>query len=410
MALIAILLAALGFVAWLLSRDPRAGILGASSLAAGCSAYLYSRKLGWGGEEAICNVGSTLNCDVVNSSAASMLGGYPIAAFGLGWFVGVVIGGFADEAARPRWFQFVGITSILQLVWCLWLGVEAARLGVACVLCLTIYAAVAINVVGGVRGARASGADPLDFLPALFGAPGGLAGGATAAALASWAVLRPATAVEVVKGAHGGGVAAVSAAWAVAPVRLDGDEPVLGNPDAPILVVEFADYGCPHCAMATKVVHDLVDASPELQVRFRTYPLTGACNPLAEDRGPERCRAAMAADCAHRQGKFWEMADLIFANQNSMADEDLRFMAAQVGLNVDEWAACMADPVSLAHVAADAAAGNDAGVTGTPAFFVKGPWGDRWVQMHNGTDGIAALVRAKREGTELPTPMDHQPL
>lgn len=117
MLLVVTLLAALGLAAFLLGRDLRAGVIAAGSLAAACSAYLLARKLGYG-ETSICNLSDTVNCDVVNLSAASMLGPVPISALGLGWFGGVALAaGALPETQRGRLWQFLTLTSALQGLW-----------------------------------------------------------------------------------------------------------------------------------------------------------------------------------------------------------------------------------------------------------------------------------------------------
>jgi len=79
-------------------------------------------------------------------------------------------------------------------------------------------------------------------------------------------------------------------------LELSDDDPVLGDPNAPYVVVEYACFGCPHCAMAFPHLRELVASEPKIQVRFRSFPLSGECNPSISKGGrPEVCRAAMAA-------------------------------------------------------------------------------------------------------------------
>jgi len=82
--------------------------------------------------------------------------------------------------------------------------------------------------------------------------------------------------------------------------------------------------------------------------------------------------AAEAAQCANEQGKFWEYHDKIFANQQALADDDLKKYATEVGLDVDKFNACYSSGKFRADIDKDMAEGAKVGVTGTPAFFVNG--------------------------------------
>ena len=87
---------------------------------------------------------------------------------------------------------------------------------------------------------------------------------------------------------------------------------------------------------------------------------------------PQAAPAAYASEAAHRQGKFWEMHDLIFENQQSMSEQVYVSYAEDLDLNVDQFKADMASPEVKARVDADAREANALGVTGTPAFFING--------------------------------------
>ena len=188
------------------------------------------------------------------------------------------------------------------------------------------------------------------------------------------------------------------------PIELDGSEAVLGSEDAPYLIVEWADYGCPHCARASLELKQLVQEFPQIQVRFKTFPLTSACNPgLDFDAGPDRCKAAMTAECARDQGKFWDLQRLLFANQGRFSDDDLAYMAKQAGVEMDGWFACMEGKEVVDGILADARAGTKAGVSGTPAMFLKGTHGDRFVEVVNAGAALR-LMEVHSNGGMLPEP------
>ncbi len=122
------------------------------------------------------------------------------------------------------------------------------------------------------------------------------------------------------------------------------------------------------------------------------------------DAGPDRCYAALAAECAGRQGKFWEMSALLFANQPNFAYNDLSFMAKQLGLDVAKWDACLDDPAAMARVQADAIAGAKAGIHGTPTFFLLGAQGSDWIEVSGGIEAVEQILVTSRAGNLPPAP------
>ena len=136
---------------------------------------------------------------------------------------------------------------------------------------------------------------------------------------------------------------------------------VLGPADAPITVVEYGDFECPACGAAYPVLKDLRE---RVRFVFRNFPLT-QIHPHAE-------RAAMAAETAGLRGKFWEMHDLLFENQDALEDRHLVRYAAALGLNVNAFVGALEDPKLLEHVRTDFSSGVRGGVNGTPTFFVNG--------------------------------------
>jgi len=146
-----------------------------------------------------------------------------------------------------------------------------------------------------------------------------------------------------------------------------------GNPDAPITIVEFADFECPGCGQfATLQGPDIkariIDAGLA-NFRFYDFPLTSI--------HPNTIAAHMAAACANDQGKFWEMHDMIFAGQydwNGQATSNPRkFMdnyAQQLGLDMKAFGACFDTQKHLPRIQANAKMGTERGVQGTPTVMI----------------------------------------
>jgi thiol-disulfide isomerase/thioredoxin len=139
---------------------------------------------------------------------------------------------------------------------------------------------------------------------------------------------------------------------------------VLGSPMAPVTIVEFSDFQCPHCAAANPELHRIVkEHEGRVKLVFKHYPL------------PSHTRAepaARAAEAAARQGKFWEMTDLLFTRQRALEDADLEKYAEQIGLDMARFRADLASEEVAAAVAADRAEGEAAKVEGTPTVYVNG--------------------------------------
>jgi protein-disulfide isomerase len=137
-----------------------------------------------------------------------------------------------------------------------------------------------------------------------------------------------------------------------------------GPKDAPITIVEFSDFQCPYCARVLPAVKKLQETyGDKLRVVFRHYPL-----PIH----PNAPKAAEAAACAQDQGKFWEMHDKLFGNQQKLQVADLKASAAELGLDAQTFAECLDSAKHEALWHADQEQGNAYGVSGTPAFFING--------------------------------------
>jgi protein-disulfide isomerase len=138
-----------------------------------------------------------------------------------------------------------------------------------------------------------------------------------------------------------------------------------GPTGAPVTIVEFSDYQCPFCKRAEPTVEQIVKRYPEqVRIVFRHFPLDNI-HPLA--RG-----ASEAAACANDQGKFWEFHTELFASSPKLEKDALRKIAEKLKLDLAAFDACVGERRYRAQVEADVAAGREAGVSGTPAFFVNG--------------------------------------
>jgi protein-disulfide isomerase len=154
-----------------------------------------------------------------------------------------------------------------------------------------------------------------------------------------------------------------------------------GNPEAACTLIEYGDYQCPSCGQAFPIVKRLQKHfGKRLSFIFRNFPLS-QMHPFAES-------AAEAAEFAGAQGKFWEMHDLLYENQNRLGEEGLlEELAEELGLARKSLLQALESKEFQARVRADFSGGVRSGVNGTPTFFING-------QRHDGAYDFASLVEA----------------
>jgi protein-disulfide isomerase len=146
------------------------------------------------------------------------------------------------------------------------------------------------------------------------------------------------------------------------------DDHYQGPADAPVVLVEYGDYECPHCGRAHEVLREvLAHLGDEVRFVFRNFPLSEA-HPQAEI-------AAEAAESVARLGgndAFWAMHDMLYANQDALEELDLLGYAEAAGVDPDVVAGDLSTGAMRARVRADFKSGVRSGVNGTPTFFVNG--------------------------------------
>jgi protein-disulfide isomerase len=158
----------------------------------------------------------------------------------------------------------------------------------------------------------------------------------------------------------------------------------LQGPDtASITLVEYGDYECPYCGEAYPIVKAIQKRlGKRLRYGFRHFPLANA-HPHAE-------HAAEAAEAAGAQGKFWEMHDALYENQDALDDEDLAGYATELGLDVARFVDDMAAHRYAPRIREDFTSGVRSGVNGTPTFFINNV-------RHDGGYDLASLLAAIEE-------------
>jgi protein-disulfide isomerase len=165
-----------------------------------------------------------------------------------------------------------------------------------------------------------------------------------------------------------------------------GTSPAKGQASAPIELIEFADFQCPYCLAASPTVKRVLDTyGDRIRFVYRNYPLANH---------PQARPAAEAAQCANEQGQFWPYHDRLFGEPGKLSDGDLKQTAASLGMDAAKFNKCVDEHKYRGVVDADAQAGNEAGVTGTPAFFING-------RLLSGAQPFDAFKRVIDEELEL---------
>jgi protein-disulfide isomerase len=141
-------------------------------------------------------------------------------------------------------------------------------------------------------------------------------------------------------------------------------EPVKGAEDALVTIVEFSDFQCPYCGAAhPELTRLLREFDGQVKLVFKYFPLGG------HDRAMP---AARAAEAAARQGKFWEMHDMLFEHQHELEDADFERYANTLGLDMDKFRSDIVSSEVQARIDADRAEGDKLKLEGTPTIYVNG--------------------------------------
>jgi protein-disulfide isomerase len=137
-----------------------------------------------------------------------------------------------------------------------------------------------------------------------------------------------------------------------------------GPKNAKVTIVEFSDFQCPFCKQANPMLEEVLKNNKDVNLVFKQFPLTSI--------HPQAMPAAKAVVAAGKQGKFWEMHDIVFENNRALSNDNLKEYAGKIGLDVAKWEKDFASPEVQAQVDREMQEARAADVTGTPTIFVGG--------------------------------------
>jgi len=326
------------------------------------------------GFHSFCALGRTVNCDIVSRSPYAVFLGVPVAVWGIFGYVLASVVSLWGLLRRGQLPAACGLAlSILYLGATVVLGATSAWLVAAvCILCLATYGANLVFFACMLRVAwpRGLGATLGELPRTARTRPGrtaavlGLLAGATVALIAAhpryWK-----TAIAPARGV------------AAAPAQPHGVEPggghYLGAAHPILTITEFSDYECPYCRQAHTQLRELLERYPtRLRVVHRHYPLDQSCNASITSRMHQNaCFAAMVAECAGRQDRFWQANDYLFAEARGLHARGNAEIARDLGLDQDRLERCLREEGPRA-VALDVEAGNQLQIQGTPTFVIEG--------------------------------------
>ncbi len=346
-----------------------------------------------------CSLNDWINCDVANSSSYAKQFGVPVAWFGFLFYafagLSAVFGATSAKTRQPA--SFIAMSAVLAVGAVLFSFLKMyhmVQLSVLCLVCIGMYVAnfgllatlpmglgyspvgfVALikDYIARVQGAESdTGFDPQIvkvgvFVLVVFGI--GYAG-----------------ALNHARGITGnvnvGESVTAHFRGPVYDVQVDPEASVWGNPDADIVIVEYADFQCPACEQsAFHLRPTLFEFADDVKLVFMNYPLTQIHS--------QAMNAAKASVCAERFGDFWTYHDEVFKNQAVLQPTLFTRIATDLGWDEREFAECMISEEVEARVEADREKGRVAQVSGTPTLYING----RKVAAWRNTDIIRAIVR-----------------
>jgi protein-disulfide isomerase/uncharacterized membrane protein len=350
-----------------------------------------------------CNVNSSVNCDVVLTSAYSSLFGISVGVWAALYYgallaAGLVVLRETSASRRETLATAIFAVSCLGILFSLYMAfISLMVLGTICLLCSGLYL-IAIGMLVAAWMLRNS---------TIRSRPKDIAGRERLERLA-WGLSGALVAIVVgavaLQSFGGGQVLSAKEIEAQRPdfYRWYFSRPVVdvpadggnsrGGADAPVTIVEFSDFGCSHCAAFDRNVGEILRGNDSVRLVFRHFPLDSACNPAVTGAPTgQRCEAAVAAECAGEQGRFWQYGRTLFQHQPHFSASELRDYAAEIGLEMGAFETCLKSADARARVERDAKAGAALEVKSTPTVFING----RRIEGDLGADLVTALVLAR---------------
>ena len=320
-----------------------------------------------------CSVDRTVNCDIVARSSYAVILGVPVAVWGIfGYVVAGLVAVWGARRREPR----LTAGCALYLTSAFTLGsvglgaVSAFLISAVCILCIATYGVNVLLLLCAVVAARDSGLR--SSLAEPWRALRGRRGVLSLVILVACAVLLIVAYPSYWKAAQ-----SAERPTPTEPTVPHGIEPgggrFIGAEKPAVTLLEYSDYECPYCRQAHTQLRALIERYPTLlRLVHRHYPLDISCNSSLKAKMHENaCFAAMIAECAGKQDRFWQANDYLFAEARALGSRSNAEIARDLGLDLKALETCLRSDGPRA-VAADVDEGNRLNIQGTPTFFVEG--------------------------------------
>ncbi len=372
-----------------------------------------------------CAESSTVNCDIVNTSAWSEVFGVPLYTWAIATYAAVLVWILLTTRGKRGYAPLITLTGLGATLFSAFLFyISKVELGYVCSWCIRTYGInLAILGLGGLQmwlDRKATGGLVLPKMKSVAAAAfiGIIAIGVAISGERSYraSLLLDAPVVAELPDDVPEPEVALKDPEGPAPVLSftvkteDGNEATLsttpddhwkGNPDAKVAIVEFADFECGYCKRAGFQLKRLFEAyKDDVVMVYKHFPMDPACNSGVNNKKHRRaCVAHAASVCAADQGMFWAYHDLLYKNNHQLGDENLMAYARKLGLDESEFVSCMRDGKGYERVKATGAEGAAVDVHGTPRIFING-------QLYRSGSSAEQMARAietalGRSGSEV---------
>ncbi|MCZ8238694.1 MAG: thioredoxin domain-containing protein [Leptospiraceae bacterium] len=372
------------------------GGLGAAVIGVFLSFLLVLEYFGSAGAlgQGLCSVvGSGDSCHQVASSSYSAIrnlpffGDIPIALFGLGFYGSMAFGYFRLNQAKDE-AEAKSTVDLLFIFACLALAIDLVLLiisvgviGTICSMCVMTYlVSIALLGIAYLLKKKMSTVEKIDIVTNL---KKNILNYAIAflAFFSLGQAIGKSTSNQMNLGSENGSgsfQAKITAFEAKPSLNLDlKGSAIAGNPDAPIVIVKYADFNCGHCMHTSHVLNDMIREFDGLvKVVYMNFPLDGNCNRLVQGQRPgaSSCIAATAALCGDRQGKFKTIYDGLYKDtENGVmhSPSTVLNLASKSSLNMNEFKACMGSGVTTAQLNKEIDQAEKLNIQSTPSLFIN---------------------------------------
>ncbi|UOF01928.1 vitamin K epoxide reductase/DsbA family protein [Bdellovibrio reynosensis] len=349
--------------------------------------HFYGIKYGTAEGPSFCNINEVMNCDAVTASKFSAFLGVPIALWGvvtnlvLLYFIFVTRSRLTQDTAKTSRYTF--LISLITVVASVVMGlISFTAIGNLCIFCIAAYIFSIIGFVGiWLTTEDLNASNIKEDIKDIFVTERWVAGFLIAipafAFLGNFMYLESSGLAQLEK------VAAEKVAyWQVSPeVKFDMNQGLVlqkGTGEAKMVIVEFADFRCPHCKHAAPTLHSFVNTHPDAKLIFKPFPLDASCNDVIPRGDGISCGLAASVICAEKMAKKgWAAHDYLFEHQEEIIntqnlDKNMEGLSQGLGLNLEELKSCIKDAATMDSVRSMAKEGATAQIQGTPSVFVNG--------------------------------------